>query len=133
MNSKSLLNRKAQIAFGSAIVILLVMGAFSYHSMVESSESNRWARHTDEVLASLQQLSFATTKVESSSRGFALSGQESYLETYRSSVLNAQQQERIARELTADNARQQDKLTVLEALIAQKLEYTDFMIALRRT
>ena len=133
MNSKSLLNRKVQIAFGSAIVILLVMGAFSYHSMVESSESNRWARHTDEVLASLQQLSFATTKVESSSRGFALSGQESYLETYRSSVLDAQQQERIARELTADNARQQDKLTVLEALIAQKLEYADFMIALRRT
>jgi CHASE3 domain sensor protein len=75
MMAKSLLNRKAQIAFGSAIVILLAMGAFSYHSMVESSESNHWAQHTDEVLASLQQLLIATTKVESSGRGFALSGQ----------------------------------------------------------
>jgi PAS domain S-box-containing protein len=133
MMAKSRLHRKAQIAFGSAIVILLAMGAFSYYSMVESSESNRWARHTDEVLASLQQLLIATTRVESSSRGFALSGEESYLETYRASVLNAQQQQRAARALTVDNARQQDKLTALETLIAQKVEFADFMIDLRRT
>jgi len=77
MTAKSLLNPKAQIAFGSAIVILLVVGAFSYHSMVVSNESNRWVRHTDDVLASLQQLLVATTSMESSGRGFVVTGQES--------------------------------------------------------
>jgi len=133
MTTKSLLNRTAQIAFASAIVILLMVGAFSYHSMVVLSESNRWARHSDEVLASLQQLLVATTSVEASGRGFVLTGQDSFLESYRASVASARQNENAARELTADNPTQQGKLTVLQSIINQKIEHADLVIGLRRT
>src|SRR5450432_2715194 len=43
-------NWNVQLAFGSAIAILLVVGAFSYRSIVASSESDLWVRHTYEVL-----------------------------------------------------------------------------------
>src|ERR1700730_13554604 len=54
MKTKSLLNWKAQLAFGSAILTLLAVGAISYRSMVASTESDRWVRHTHEVLEKLQ-------------------------------------------------------------------------------
>ena len=63
------LDRKVQFAFGSAILALLAVGALSYRVMVVSSESDRWVRHTHEVLASLQDLRFALESVESSVRG----------------------------------------------------------------
>jgi methyl-accepting chemotaxis protein len=77
MKTMSLLNWKAQLAFGSAILTLLVLGAISYRGMVVSSESDRWVSHTHEVLESLQDFVFAVEGVESSSRGFALTGNES--------------------------------------------------------
>jgi hypothetical protein len=41
---------------GGVIVILLVLGALSYHSIVISDESDRWLRHTHEFKENLQNL-----------------------------------------------------------------------------
>ena len=70
-----------QLAFGSAILALLVVGAISYRAMVVSSESDRWVRHTHEVLENLQDLLSAMQSVESNARGFVLTGNESYLDS----------------------------------------------------
>ena len=48
MKTRPWLNPKAQVAFASAIVILLVLGAFSYRSLVLSAESDQWVRHSHE-------------------------------------------------------------------------------------
>ena len=132
MNTKSLLNWKVQLAFGSAIAILLVVGAFSYRSIVVSSESDRWVRHTYEVLVKLQELRVAMEDVESSSRGFVLAGQESFLKTYRASVSSAEQCQATLRTLTADNPEQQHRLTIVEGLVAQKFQNTETVIGLLR-
>ena len=55
MKTKSLSNRKVQLAFGSAIAILLVVAAFSYRGMVVFNESDRLVRHTHEVLENLKE------------------------------------------------------------------------------
>ena len=41
---------KVQLASGSVILTLVVVRAISYPGMVSSSESERWVRHTHEVL-----------------------------------------------------------------------------------
>src|SRR5271155_956023 len=89
MKTKFLLGRNVQLAFGSAILTLLVVGAISYRGMVVSSESDRWVRHTHEVLENLQDLRSAMDSVESSYRGFALTGNESCLESYLGDVIRA--------------------------------------------
>jgi signal transduction histidine kinase len=132
MKIVSLLNRKVQFAFAAAIVILLIVGAFSYRSMVESAESERWVRHTHEVLENIQALLAATVDVESSARGFALAGQDSFLDTYRPSILSAEQHEATLRTLTADNPEQQVRLSTIEGLVAQKFQRTEMIIGLRR-
>ena len=92
MKTKSLLNRKVQLAFGSAIAILLVVAAFSYRGMILSSESDRLVRHSHEVLENLQELLFAMQSIEASSRGFVLTGEESYLDSYRADIVSKQEQ-----------------------------------------
>src|SRR5580692_2307217 len=132
MNTKFLLNRKLQLAFGSAILALLVVGSVSYRTIDLSSESDRWLRHTHEVLANLHDLDFAMETTESSSRGFVLTGNESYLETYGASRLIVAQEEETLRNLTVDNPSQQDQLPGLEKLTAEQFALVDLVIHRRR-
>jgi len=127
------LKRRVQLAFGSAIVILLVVGAVSYRSIFLSSESNRWVRHTHEVLENLQNLVTDMERIESSDRGFALTGEESYIESYRASVLSAGQDEATLRTVTKNNPNQQLQLPALEELMAQKIRLGSVAILLRQT
>ena len=74
-------------------------------------------RHTYEVLEKLQNLFAATQSIESSYRGFALTGKESYLELYHASIVNTEQGEATVRNLTVDNPKQQILVPTLEGLV----------------
>jgi len=133
MKTKSLLNRRLQLALGVVILASLVVGAISYRSMVEFTQSNRWVRHTHEVLDKLQNLLTAMHSIESSYRGFALTGEESYLESYRASILSAEEGEASVRSLTVDNPKQVILVQALERLAAQKVQFGERVIGLRQT
>jgi PAS domain S-box-containing protein len=133
MKTKSLLNRKMQLALGAAILASLVVAVISYRAMVASTESDRWVRHTYEVLEKLQNLLAATQSIESSYRGFALTGKESYLELYHTSIVNLEQGEATVRNLTVDNPKQAILIPTLEGLVAQKIQFGERVIALRQT
>jgi PAS domain S-box-containing protein len=132
MMNKSLLNRKVQLAFASAILILLAVGAISHRGMAVSGESDRLVRHTHEVIENLQDLLLAMEGIESSDRGFVLTGKESYLEPYRANVLGVEQYEATLRKLTMDNPQQQRQLPALERLAAEKIQFAEMVINLRR-
>ncbi len=133
MKTGPVVNRKVQIAFGSAIIALLLVGSISYRGIRMSEESERWVRHTHEVLESLNSLVSSINSVESSYRGFVLTGQGSYLETYHSSVEDTRRAEEKVRGLTTDNSSQQQRTPELEQLVAQKIQFGDSVIALRQT
>src|ERR1035438_9140814 len=132
MRPKSLLNRKMQLAFGSAMLTLLVVGAISYRGIVVSGESARWVGHTHKVLESVQDLVFAVESIESNSRGFAMTGKESYLESYRVGLLKVAQDQAAIRSLTLDNPEQRQQIPQLESLTAQKIEHTEMVIRRRQ-
>jgi len=133
MRPKSGLNRKMQFAFGSAMLTLLVVGAISYRGIVVSRESARWVDHTHEVLESVQDLVFAVESIESNSRGFALTGKESYLKSYNAGLLKVAQDQAAIRYLTLDNPEQQRQVPALESLTAQKIQRSEEVIRQRRT
>jgi PAS domain S-box-containing protein len=133
MTSNSLLSRRVQLAFGCAILALLVVGAISYHGIAVSSESDRWVQHTHEVLEQLHDLQSGMQSLESSYRGFVLTGNESYILSYRAGSASAKQAEATVGYLTADNAVQQRQLPALEKLMAEKIAFGDSVLDLRRT
>jgi diguanylate cyclase (GGDEF)-like protein/PAS domain S-box-containing protein len=132
MKTKSVSNRNVQLAFGCAILALLVVGAISYRGIALSSEGDRWLRHSHEMVANLHDLGFAMETVESSTRGFVLTGHQSYLDTYRASRLVVAQDEEIVRNLTVDNPKQERQLSALEGLIIEEFALADLVISRRR-
>ncbi|MGD0404873.1 MAG: EAL domain-containing protein [Candidatus Acidiferrales bacterium] len=130
-------NRKVHLAFGPIILAflfltILVVGAVSYRGMVTSRESDRWVRHTYEVLLNLQDLLSAMNNAESSYRGFVISGDERSLTAYGESILRFDHDETFIRDLTAGNPVQQRQITTLERLTHQKIQFAETVIALRR-
>jgi CHASE3 domain sensor protein len=125
MKTKSLLNRTAQLAFGAAILTLLVVGAISYRGMVLSSESDQWVRHTHEVLENLGELHLAMETVEANCRGYVLTGADSYLQSCLGSRLSVEQYEAAVSNLTVDNPVQQNRVPELERLTSEKFALAD--------
>jgi PAS domain S-box-containing protein len=128
---KSLLNWKIRLAFGAAILALLVVGAISYRTMAVSLDSERWVRHTHEVLENLQDLLIASESIESSYRGFVLTGDRAHFASYRADILSLERHETAIRNLTVDNPAQQRRISDVERLAAQEIQFVERVIALR--
>jgi PAS domain-containing protein len=62
MKTPSQSNRNVQLAFGSAILALVPVGAVSHRGMAVSDSSNRWVRHSHQVLETLQDLRVSQTE-----------------------------------------------------------------------
>jgi len=133
MKTKPPSNHKAQLAFGSAILALVLVGAISLRGMAVAHESERWVRHTHEVLENLQYLLNGMQGAESSARGFILTGKASYLDSYRANRLRVEQEKTIIRDLTVDNPNQQRRFPNLERLAAQKFELAESVMEVRRS
>jgi PAS domain S-box-containing protein len=133
MKTKSPIRGQLQLAFGSAVLALLLVGAVSYRSLVESRESDRWVRHSHEVLESLQDLLAAMHTVESNARGYLLTGDESFLDAYRAGIARTEKDQTVVRNLTADNTAQQRRLDALATLAVQKFRLVEKVLGLQRT
>src|SRR5277367_2684861 len=132
MNTASRSDRKVQLAFGGAILSLLVVGAVSLRATIVFSVSDRWVRHTHDVLEKLHDLSSAMGEVEASCRGFVLTGDESYLDTCRSSKVAVTRAEEMVSDLTVDNPVQQRQIPGLQKLTAEKFALAEKVVSLRR-
>jgi len=130
---KSFLSRKVRLAFGFAMLTLLLMGSLSYRWMVVSDESDRWVRHTHEVMGNIQDLALAMESIESATRGFVLTGKESELNAYRANVARVAHDQAIIRGLTVDNPVQQLHFPDLEILATERIQRADTIINLRRS
>src|ERR1700722_19634682 len=102
MRSKSLLHLNMQLAFASAMLILVVVAAIFYRGMVVSRENERWGSHTHEDLESVQDLACGVDSIESDARVFSLTGKTSYSESYRAGLLQVTQDQARIRDLMVD-------------------------------
>jgi diguanylate cyclase (GGDEF)-like protein/PAS domain S-box-containing protein len=132
MKTKSSLNRQMQFAFGAAISTLLVVGVASYRGMVVCSERDRRLSHTHAVLENVQDLVFAMESIESIFRRFALTGKQSFLESYRASPLRIEQDQATIGSLIGDNPEEQRQLPAREGLTAEEIQRAEMVISLRR-
>ena len=129
----SLGNHKLQFAFGCAILILLVVGAISYHAIIVAGESDQWVGHTHDVLEDIQDLRLAMESSDSNSRAFLLTGNEAYLVSYRANLVQAEQDQFNIRSLTADNQVQQRRMPALRSIISEKIARSDIVNGIRRS
>ena len=124
---------KVQAAFGAVMAVLLVVGIVAYRSVFASFESAQWAQHTDEVLEHLANLRLRVENIENGYRDFALSGTAAFLQRSRANALLAESEQTALQALTADNPRQQRRLSLVADLLQRMVQRGDALVELQRT
>lgn len=115
------LNRKITVGFALPVVIILVMAFLSYQRTHELAVAGHAVAHSNKVLTELEGAVSAITEAEAGVRGFLLTGDEVYLQSWRSGALEASQHLQRLHALTADDTGQQARVTDLELASREKL------------
>jgi len=120
-------------SFVLAMLVLLLVGLAAYRQGRRNVAAEQWVRHTYEVLGELNTTFSLMQDVETSSRGYVLTGEDSYLEPFNNALQLIPQKIHHLRQLTADNPEQQRRLDALEPLISLRVRTADANIVVRRT
>src|SRR5271168_5127805 len=106
------------IGVGLIVAVLVLNGADGFRQARQLHLDAYWVAHTSEVLEALALVLSDVKVAESSVRGYAITGEDRYLEPYRHARLSID--ERVARfaTLTLDNPPQQARIPELRQLVA---------------
>src|SRR6185295_950957 len=84
------------------------------------------------VVAHLESMLSAATDAESGMRGYVITGDDGFLEHYRSASRVCEDELRWLREATGDNPAQQERLTALGPLVSARLGIAGAVVEQRR-
>lgn len=101
--------------------------------MRQVAESDFWVDHTREVINTNEQLLSDVKDAESAERGYIITGDEGYLEPYRSASVDSQASIEKLLQLTKDNLSQQERVADLQALIAKRMNVFNTAVEQRKT
>lgn len=127
------LGRRIGAGYALSFLLLLVVAIFPYRGLMRLVDSAAMVAHTHVTLTRAEELYGLLRELETGTRGYALTGQESLLDVYRQALprSRAVQQELLSQ--TSDNPVQQRRLQQLEPLIAERIAFSERVIETRRT
>jgi len=115
-----------------ALAVLAAAGWQSARNLRALAAADEWVTHTYVVIQGLDRLQSALESVESDQRGYLLNGEEKYLEPYRAALDRAGTNLASLKQLTQDNARQQQRLARIESVKSEMAATLEEIIKRRR-
>ena len=125
--------KNAQVAFASAVAVLLLSAVAAYSTIVRLRESAGWVVHSFEVETTLGDIDSSIAKLARARSGFAIEGNEALLEPFAAALPEVQQKLQRVRTMTADNARQEEMCTRLEDVTEQRISLFRKSIELKKS
>src|SRR5688572_1507039 len=113
------LEKKVFVGFGFAVAFLIGIGVVSYHTTLKLTEAENSEMQSNAVLDRLEAVFSGLKDAESEQRGYLITGEAQYLESYDAAARKIAQETRDLRTLTADNPSQQRRIDVLEPLLGK--------------
>src|SRR5437867_907933 len=129
---EALLRRRVIIGFILAVLLTGLIGFLSWRSTRLAAQEADLLAHTHAVMGTLDVTVEHAIELETSARGFALTGQDLLLTHYEAARGTINQDFGTLRHLTTDNPNQQRRLEVLEPQIAAAIAVADELVAERR-
>ncbi|MES2758724.1 MAG: methyl-accepting chemotaxis protein [Pseudomonadota bacterium] len=108
---------KITAGLGAIVAIFLLLLALAYNNFSQLSQANQWDRHTLEVLLETNHITTSMLQVQSSTRGFMLTGNETLVLPIEKEEAKARAHVAKARLLTADNPNQQERMRRLDPML----------------
>lgn len=113
-------------------VILITLCAIAWFSIQTLTQTERMVEHTHKVIKESNGLVNAMVDQETGLRGFAIGGQEEYLEPYTSGQEKLNDYLSTVKQLTSDNPAQQKRFDDIEKEARGWQAYAEKIIALRK-
>jgi signal transduction histidine kinase len=125
-------NRKARLAFTSAIALLFVSGVGALFTFSDLKGDEHWVAHTHAVQDAIADVETAAIRVSRARLGYMLSGNKNFLPDYQAHIalLNAGIQK--LKDLTKDNPTEQANCNRLEELTKERMRVWEDSIRLGR-
>lgn len=127
------LEKKLPLILLLVLLMLAAIGVLAYQSNRSLKESVGWQKHTQDVLIKLDDALVATVDVETSARGFVISGTDNFLAPFKTGRQNALRAIEDLKKLTNDNPAQGENLKQLINLVNEKITKTENYIETRRS
>ena len=125
--------KKVAGGFALSFVLLVGVGVVAYQSITALAKTSYAVTHTHVVLEHLTNVLSLLKDAETGQRGFVITGDEAYLEPYRSAVDALPGTLGDLRDLLADSASQEKRLDELEPLVTLKMAELKQTVDLRRS
>jgi methyl-accepting chemotaxis protein len=133
MFSNWTVGRRLVAGFGLSALTLVSVAIVSYRNAQLLIENNALVEHSHQVRLELADLLSALKDAETGDRGYVITGDESYLDPYKSALGAIKTTLADVRKLTADNPDQQRRLASMTSDIDAKMSDIKQHIDLRRT
>ncbi|MCJ2130783.1 methyl-accepting chemotaxis protein [Methylobacterium sp. E-045] len=105
---------KLAVAFVSLSALTIGVSLFGYTRVASIETSIGQTEHTYKVLQALDSINMAMVNQETGVRGYLISGDSKFLAPYKSGQIDFQENFSRLKNLTSDNASQQDRLSTLQ-------------------
>ncbi len=123
---------KIILAFCTSILILIIVGVFLFTTTATYKGSYKWVTHTQRVISEAQSIFSFTQDIETSCRGYAITGKEVYLNPYYKALDNIDKSFETLKELTSDNILQKNLLESIQRLVLLKKNISKKIVQARK-
>jgi signal transduction histidine kinase len=124
--------RLIRAGYGVALVTIGCVAAFALLNARTALEALRWVDHTRQVESELAQALLGMVDAETGSRGFLVTGDETFLDRFEPSLAETMRRLKSLGELMRDNPGQQQRLAQLSPLFDRKTGLMRAQIEARR-
>lgn len=121
-----------QLAFGSAVLLLLLSGLAAYDAVVRLRTAQKWVSHTRDVQSALGDLNNVSTRAGRARTRYIDTGDDTFLQDYQAAAADIPLKLEQLKQFTADNPEQQDNLTHLLDITNRRLGLLNNSVQLKR-
>jgi two-component system sensor histidine kinase EvgS len=125
MSVKTAFKNKLLTLFCAAALVVAILTMATWKVARDEGASDLWVEHTHTVLESLIEIKSGTIQIELSRQSHRISGDTAELAQRDAAFWARETQLYRVSELTADNPRQQERVTELRALVTERLAISD--------
>jgi diguanylate cyclase (GGDEF)-like protein/PAS domain S-box-containing protein len=133
VKSHSSFETKVLLAFMTAVLVVIALASITWLLANNAAKTAILVSRNHEVLHSLARVMRDTIQVESSTQNYRISGNPDRLEERDAAIRSRENSLNLIRQLTANNARQQEHMTRLNEVINERLAISRKIEQLRKT
>ncbi|MFN2542459.1 MAG: PAS domain S-box protein [Chthoniobacterales bacterium] len=120
----------AGFTIGTLLTVMTAAAAFTFAKQM--LETNKWINHRQDVLEKSQEVMTDMVDLASRERVYIITGDEQLLKDREQTKTETREDFFSVRKLTSDDPKEQRNLDQLEPLIAQRIDWEEQLITLRR-